>query len=354
MNLVVDWGALEELFQDGIPEKENKMIKMLMSGGYLPEGTFHALSIYNRDTSVIQTLDDWEQLVGIAQTSVPYQTNYWNKAVIHPNVIPFVLEFVKGKPFIPDLLNKALLNNGAYLGLFSVGHFKDAYIDHINHQNDISSDEDLALLGVAIKNGWANYSAGLLNKVSKLKAKRFFFEAAKAANYELGIIMPYLELDSKDEWDQVFKNKKYMEYSQLEWAAKMPFFQEIIQEYLNKIANNEKLSKNDASGYYQYIIAQLEANKKKHIDDKYYDALKAIQGLINIEYNNHILDVLALNKKAKASGQYEDYIKHLIINETRAGILKHLAKTLPKKQLPWLMSSNFKSVKKMVQKKLDK
>lgn len=343
MSLVVDWYFLGELFREvGLAPKQYKAYSMLMTEGFLPESIYNALAIYNHDYSVITTLADWKRLVEVCNANV----YYWNVDVIN-----FLLKFAENKPFLIDIIKEASKKGSNYLGVFHIGYFSSVAQSYINGISEISEDEDLEVLKIGLKFNFFNQSH--LKKIKQKIRNQVLLDFArdKEIVQQLNFIIPMIDIESREVWDSIFEQKKVYEPQFVNYARKMPFFAEIIKDCFEDIIKAEEVTKDQAIAAYSYL-ANILSDKKVPVHSLTFEVLKKIHPKITVRENESILGLLKNNKKALNSPEFEDYIKHLIVEETRAGILKSLISILPQKQIPLLLTSEFKTVKSAVKKKL--
>lgn len=354
MSLAVDWYFLGELFKEvGLAPKQNKVYSMLLTGGFLPESIYNALAIYNHDYSVITTFEDWKHLVEVCKANTPNNYTVWkpNHNQWGVDIVNFTLKFAENKPFLIDIIKEVSKKKNNYLGIFHIHHLSSAVQSHINGISEISEDEDLEVLKIGLKFNFFNQNH--LKKIKQKIRKQVLLDFArdKEIVHQLNFIIPMIDIESKEVWDSIFEQKKVYEPQFIKYARKMPFFVEIIKDCFEDIIKAEEVTKDQAITAYSYLTNILN-DKKAPVHSLTFEVLKKIHPKITVWQNKHILSLFKNNKKALNSPEFEDYIKHLITEKTRAGVLKPLVSILPQKQLPWLLSSEFKTVKSAVKKKL--
>jgi hypothetical protein len=352
MKLNVDWHALGELFKaEGLAPKQNMVYTLLMNGGYLPESTYNTLAIYNHDYSVITDFDDWKMLAKVCLENIPNTTNHWKKSPI----LSFLSSFAEEKSFSKELMKEVLKSPHNYLGLFQIAHFNGLFTSYMNNLSVISEEEDIEMLRAGLKINFFNQNH--LNKLSERIKEQVLFDFAKDPEivWQLNYILPMITLDSKEQWSEIFAgSKQAYEVQFLNHAYDYPFYQEIIQETFQGIVDSiDSIGKKEAQTAYGYVANIIQkAYPKKSVPSIIFEVLKKIHTKITVWQHEVILNRLKNNKKVVNTPEFESYIKYLVAEETRAGVLKCLVSILPQKQLPWLLSSEFKTVKKAVKKKL--
>lgn len=355
MKLDVDWHALGQLYKaEGLLPKENKVYTMLMTGGFMPEPTYNALAIFNHDYSVINNLEDWKKLVSVCRDSIPddYSNYQWNN-----NIVNYLLKYASDKSFFPKILKEVFDSESQwYLTIFYRNHFSSFFYNYFDSLPSIKSEEDLDLLKRGMKVGWLK--SEYLNKVNERIRKEFLFKAIEDNYYSMNylhMIIQTIDPDTQEEWDRIFKgNLKKYEPNYVGHVQHKSFYKDILNDFFNKMIEADTVSKDDGYllfGYLQSIFADC-LNKKKPVDSLMFEVLKKTHSVMTVWHHENLIYLLRKNEKVNGTPDFEDYVKFLVAEETRAGVLKKLVTVLPKKQLPWLLSSEFKTVKDAVRRKL--
>lgn len=354
---MIDWNLYEKLVSQDIKRREDPVIELLVSHSTLPLDQQAAVLLHNGNQEVLQSSEDWLQMLKILEANAPISNN-WNKSRDLNIAKAVASQNLRHTPFALDIMEQ-LLDEGSFSKNYTRSVIKDLFSQFLTDTSSLTVDQAAQCKKILFKNLYQTHHwlPAVVSLLPEAEQPFFIYSCIRdvpikndvsSVRFFLHHAIGEYSFENINEWNRVWENKEDLEFYYLYAIANKDFFNEALLRLIEKM-NYEQVTKDNAEQVYSLISMCIPALHSVH--PKIYKMAEDVRPFCNIKKTNQILRAMALNQKDDAT--FEPYIKNLIKNEERIGVLIELSKYLNKKQLPWLLSTNSKPLKKAVKKRME-